>query len=86
MMDVSKGIFDSAREEVERMGDAVLFGDCWLVEVLMQEFDGVGEQETLGGAVNNVEAAVVLDFGCNVELSAAAEVPSSSDVRLGVNY
>ena len=35
MMDGSRGIFDSTREEVERMGDVIPFGDCWLGEVLV---------------------------------------------------
>ena len=34
-MDGSGGILDSAQEEVERMDDAVPFGDCWLGEVLV---------------------------------------------------
>ena len=33
IMDGSGGIFDSAKEELERMDDAVAFGDCWLGEV-----------------------------------------------------
>ena len=35
MMDGSGGIFDRSREEVERMADAIPFGDCLLGEVLM---------------------------------------------------
>ena len=76
MMDGSGGIFDSAREEVERMDDSVPFGDCWLSEVLVQELDGFGEYESLGGAVNDAEVAVVLEFGSDVEHFAATEVPS----------
>ena len=86
MMDGSGGIFDSAREEVERMDDAIPFGDCWLGEVLVYEFDGVREQESLGGSFNNVEAAVVFYCWSYVEPFAAMEVPRFSDVRLGVNY
>ena len=33
MVDGSRGIFDSALEEVERMDNAVPFCDCWLSEV-----------------------------------------------------
>ena len=49
MVDGRRGIFDSARKEVELMDDAVPFGECFLGEVLMYELDGVGEQESLGG-------------------------------------
>ena len=35
MVDSSRGIFDSAREEVERMDDVVAIGDRWLGEVLV---------------------------------------------------
>ena len=35
MMDGSRGIFYSAREEVERMDNAISFGECWLVELLV---------------------------------------------------
>ena len=35
MVDGSGGIFDSAREEVERMEDMLHFSDCWLGEVLV---------------------------------------------------
>ena len=57
------------------MDDAVAFADRWLGEVIMQELDGAGEQECLGGAIDDVEAAVMFECGSNVEPAAAAEVP-----------
>ena len=41
------------------MDDAVAFADCGFGEVLVQELDGVVEQECFGGAIDNVEAAVM---------------------------
>ena len=35
MVDGSGGIFDSAREEVERIDDVVPFSDCWLGKILV---------------------------------------------------
>ena len=43
-------------------------------------------RRALVAKINNVEAAVVLECGSDVEPFAAAEVPSFADVQLGVNY
>ena len=79
MVDVGRGVLDCTGEEVEGVDDTVAFADCWLGEVLVQELDGVGEQECLGGAIDDVEAAVMFECGSNVEPDAAAEVPSFAD-------
>ena len=42
------------------MGDAVAFSHRWLREVVVEKFGGVGEEEGFGGAIDNVEAAVVV--------------------------
>ena len=86
MLDGCGGIFDSARDEFERMYDAFPFSECWLVEVLVHELDGVREQESVGSAVKDVEAVVVLECRSDFEPFAAAEVPSFADVPLGANY
>ena len=51
----------------------------------MQKFEGVGEQEGLGYAVDNVKIAVVIQSGSDVEALVAAEVPGFLDVRVVVN-
>ena len=43
-----------------------------LDQVRMPEIDGVGEEEHFGGAINNVEAAEVMEGRANVETMAAA--------------
>ena len=52
----------------------------------MQELNGVGENECFGGAIDDVEAAVMFECGSNVEPVAAAEVPSFADAWFGVDY
>ena len=42
------------------MSDAVSFGYCWLREVVVEKFDSVGEDEGFGGAVDDMEASVVV--------------------------
>ena len=76
MVDGGGGVLDCTGEEVEGVEDAVAFSDRWLGEVLVQELDGVREQECLGGAIDDVEAAVMFECGSNVEPAVAAEVPS----------
>ena len=61
------------------------FGEIWLSEVHVQKFEGVGEQEGLGYAVDNVKIAVVIQSGSDVEALVAAEVPGFLDVRIVVN-
>ena len=64
------------------MYNAVAFSDIWLSEILVEEFDGVGEEECFGEAVDNMETAVVLGRRSNVENFAAVEVLGLSNVRL----
>ena len=46
-----------------------------LDQVRMPEIDIVGEEEHFGGAIDNVEAAEVMEGRADVETMAAAEVP-----------
>ena len=57
------------------MDDAVAFGHCGLGEVVVEELDGVRVAKGFGDPAHNVEAAVVVEGGANVEALAAAEVP-----------
>ena len=41
----------------------------------MLELDGVGEEEHFGGAIDNVEAAEVMEGRADVETMVALEVP-----------
>ena len=79
MVDDGRGVLDCTGEEVESVDDAVALADCWLGEVIIQELDGVREQECLGGAIDDVEAAVMFECRSNVEPAAATEVPSFAD-------
>ena len=79
MVDGGGCVLDCTGDQVEGVDNAVAFADCWLGEVIVQELEGVGEQECLGGAVDNVEAAVMFECGSNIEPAAAAEVPSFAD-------
>ena len=68
-------ILEGIGEEVESMEDEVFVSDGWLGEVVVMEFDCVREEKGFGGGVDNVEAAVVIEGGSNVETITAAEVP-----------
>ena len=48
------------------MDNAVAFGDSCLSDVCVKKLDGVGEQEGLGYAVDNVKTAVLIQSGSNV--------------------
>ena len=85
MLDGGGGVLDYTGEEVEGLDDAVAFAECGFGEVLVQELDGVGEQECLVGAINDVEAAVMFECGFNVEPTAASEVPGFADALFVVD-
>ena len=85
MVDGGGGVLDCTGEEVEGVDNAVAFSDCWLGEVLVQELDGVGEQECLGGAIDDIEAAIMFECRSNVEPAAAAEVPIFADAWFDVD-
>ena len=80
-----RGVLDSARGEFQSIVNAVVFGDSWLSVVCMQKLNCVGEQEGLGDAVDNMETAVVIQIGSDVEALAAAEVPGFLDAWIVVN-
>ena len=44
-------------------------------QLIMPKLDDVGEEEHFGGAIDNVEAAEVMEGRADVESMAAAEVP-----------
>ena len=54
-------IFDGARQEVERMDDAVFWRDLWLSQVLVVEIEGVADADSLGGGIYEFVAAVVVE-------------------------
>ena len=62
-------------DKVESMEDAVFISDGWLGEVVVAEFDRVKEEKSFGGGVDDVEAAVVIEGGSNVEAIAAVKGP-----------
>ena len=61
------GVLEGARQEVECVDDSVLWSDLWLGEVVVEDFDGVGDEGGLGGDVDDLEAAVVLEGGADGE-------------------
>ena len=85
MVDGGVGVLDCTGEEVESVDNAVAFADCGFGEVLVQELNGVGEQECFGGAIDDAEAAVIFECRSNIEPYAAAEVPCFLDAWLGVD-
>ena len=85
MVNCGKGIFDGTGQEIQGIEDAVSFGHYWLRELVEDKSDSVGEEEGFGGAVDDVEAAVVVKCRSNVETVASAEVPQLSNVRLVFN-
>ena len=80
-----EGVLEGARQEVEGMDNSVLWSDFWLGEVVVEDFDGVGDEDCLGGGINDLEAAVVFEDGADGEASAAAVVPYFVGTRLGVD-
>ena len=67
------------------MDDFFLWSDLWLGEVVVEGFDGVGDEGGLGGGVDDLETAVVLEYGSDGEASASAIVPFLAGTRLGVD-
>ena len=57
------------------MEDVFFVSDSGLGEVVVVEFDRVREDKGFGGGVDNVEAAVVIEGGSDVEAIAATEGP-----------
>ena len=57
------------------MGDAVGRSKVLLGKVKVMEFNGIGEQQGLGGIVHGMEAEVVVEVGENVETITGTKVP-----------
>ena len=74
-MDKYQGVFDGTCEEIEVMDNEIFRCEDRLDQVIMPELDGVGEEEHFGGAIDNMEAAEVMEGRADVESMAAAEVP-----------
>ena len=72
------GLFEGAGEEVEGVEESIFVCDGWMREVVVAEFNGVGDEEGFGGGVDNLEAAVVFQGGADVEAVAGAEGPGGS--------
>ena len=56
------------------MNDLTPFRDSGMGKIIMHELHCVKEEEGLGGGVNYVEAAVVVESGADVEAFLATEV------------
>ena len=61
------GILDGAGEEVEGVDYPVFCCYLGLGEVVMEDFDGVGDQRGLGGGGDYAKAAVVSKGGADDE-------------------
>ena len=59
MVDGSGGVLYCTGEEVEGVDDVVVFSDCGFGEVLVYKINGVGVQKCFGGAIDDVELAVM---------------------------
>ena len=55
------------------MEEAIFVSGGWLRKVVMAEFNSVGDKDGFGGGVDDLEAAVVLQGGADVEAVAGAE-------------
>ena len=71
MVDGGGGVLDCTGEEVEGVDDAIAFADCGFGEVFVYELNSVEVQECFGGAIDDVEAAVMFECRSNVETAAA---------------
>ena len=60
---------------MEGVEEAIFVCDGWMCEVVMAEFNCVGDKEGFCGSVNNLEAAVVFQGRSDVETFAGAEGP-----------
>ena len=54
-------------------------------EVVVEDCNSVGDEGGLGGGVDDLETAVVLECGSDGEASASAVVPFLAGTRLGVD-
>ena len=72
------GLFEGAGEEVEGMEESIFVRDGWMCEVVVAEFNSVGDEKGFVGGVDDLEAAVVFQGGANVESVVGAEVPGGS--------
>ena len=68
------GVLESVGQEVDGMEDAVFISDSGLGEVVVAELYSFRVEQRLGGGVDNMEVAVVLKCGPDVEAVAATEV------------
>ena len=67
------------------MGDTVSGGNGRMGKIRVTEFDGVGEQQGLGGVVHDVKAAVLVEGGADVEAVTGPKVPRLASVGLVVD-
>ena len=59
------GVLDGAGEEVEGVDYSVFCCYLGLGEVVMEDFDGIGDERGIGGGVNYAESAVVFKGGAD---------------------
>ena len=74
VVDGGWGVLDRTREEVQGVDDVAALGHCGLGKVVVEELDGVRVAKGFDDFVHNVEAAVVVEGGNDIEALAAAEV------------
>ena len=70
-MEKYRVIFDGTREELEVMDNEIFICEDRLDQLIMPELDDVGEEEHFGGAIDNVEAAELMEGRADVESMAA---------------
>ena len=63
---------------MEGVEEAIFMSDGWMCKVVMAEFNSVGDREGFCGGVDNLEAAVVLQGGADVEAVSVAEGPGGT--------
>ena len=66
------------------MEEAIFVSGGWLLKIVMEELNSVGDKEVFRGRVDNLEAAVVFQGGENIEAVAGAEGPGGAGVGLVV--
>ena len=76
---------EGAGEEVESMEDTVFVSDSGLGEVVVAEFDSVGEEKGFGCGVDDVEVTVVLKGTPDVETIMVTEGPGLGRAGLVVD-
>ena len=79
------GVLVGRGEELEGVDDSILCGDGGLREVVVQDLDGVRDDEGFGGGVNDLEAVVVVEVGANCEAFAPPVALRGTVARLGVD-